>query len=161
MVIATDLTVEGPSSIEGKTGEQIQLSATISPADVTLDRILWHSTNPAIATVDNYGLVTIHNIDPSESEIQTFSETDTYMCEIIASTLYDNSPVATVKIEVSESDSIEYINADNGSDFGSAHRPNHIYTIHGIMIKRNASQEDVDALSPGIYIIGSKKVLIK
>ena len=41
-----------------------------------------------------------------------------------------------------------------------ASRPNDIYNLQGVCLKRNASQEDVDALAPG-YIIAGKKVLVK
>ena len=35
-----------------------------------------------------------------------------------------------------------------------------IYTISGVCLKRNATQEDIKSLQPGIYIIGGKKVVI-
>ena len=39
--------------------------------------------------------------------------------------------------------------------------PNDIYTLQGVSIRRNATQEDIDALPTGLYIIGGKKVLVK
>lgn len=36
-----------------------------------------------------------------------------------------------------------------------------IYNFQGICLKRNAIQEDVNALSPGLYIIGGKKVSVQ
>ena len=39
--------------------------------------------------------------------------------------------------------------------------PADIYTLQGVCLKRQASQSDVEALSPGIYIIGGKKVVVK
>ena len=36
-----------------------------------------------------------------------------------------------------------------------------IFNLQGVCLKRDASREDIDALSPGLYIIGGKKVLIK
>lgn len=36
-----------------------------------------------------------------------------------------------------------------------------IFNMQGICLKRNASQEDIDALAPGLYIIGNRKILIK
>lgn len=38
---------------------------------------------------------------------------------------------------------------------------NDIYTLQGVCVKRNATQTDVDALTPGLYIIAGKKVIIK
>lgn len=36
-----------------------------------------------------------------------------------------------------------------------------IFTLQGVCMKRNATQEDVKALAPGIYIVGGKKVVVK
>ena len=36
-----------------------------------------------------------------------------------------------------------------------------VFTLQGVRVKRQASQEDIDALAPGIYIIGGKKVIVK
>lgn len=36
-----------------------------------------------------------------------------------------------------------------------------VFTLQGVCLKRNASQADIDALAPGIYIIGGKKVIVK
>lgn len=36
-----------------------------------------------------------------------------------------------------------------------------IYNLQGTCLKRNATEEDVAALAPGLYIIGGKKVLVK
>lgn len=36
-----------------------------------------------------------------------------------------------------------------------------IYNAQGICLKRNASEEDVDALTPGLYIIGKHKVIVR
>lgn len=36
-----------------------------------------------------------------------------------------------------------------------------LYNLQGVCLKRNATQDDVDALAPGLYIIGGKKVLVK
>jgi len=40
-------------------------------------------------------------------------------------------------------------------------RPNDIYNMQGVCLKRNASQDDINALVPGFYIIGGKKVVVK
>lgn len=36
-----------------------------------------------------------------------------------------------------------------------------IFNLQGVCVKANASQSDIDALRPGIYIIGGKKVVVK
>lgn len=39
--------------------------------------------------------------------------------------------------------------------------PANIYTLQGVCVKQNASQEEIDALTPGIYIVAGKKVVVK
>ena len=39
--------------------------------------------------------------------------------------------------------------------------PNDICNLQGVCLKRNASQDDIDALAPGLYIIAGEKVLVK
>ena len=163
LVIPEDMKVYGETKLQGYTGDTIQLTAELSPADVTLDRILWRSTNPAVATVDNNGLVTLHNFDLSDASdeaLMALADTETRTVQIIASTLYENGPQAVVTIDV-ETLGIEYINSDSQLGNGSNDRPNDIYNLQGVLLKRNASQEDVDALAPGLYIISGKKVLVK
>lgn len=36
-----------------------------------------------------------------------------------------------------------------------------IFNLQGVCLKRNASQSDIEALSPGLYIIGGKKVIVR
>lgn len=36
-----------------------------------------------------------------------------------------------------------------------------IFNLQGICVKRNATEDDVKALSPGIYIVGGKKVVVR
>ncbi len=131
-----------------KSGDIFKLTATVSPADVSLPYIFWRSTNPAFATVDNYGNVTIH--DPYAS--------DGGECEIIAETLYADAPVAKVTFKQGES-GIDDIAVDSDASEINCH--NDIYNMQGICLKRNASSDDINALTPGLYIIGGKKVLVK
>jgi len=131
-----------------KSGDTFKLTATVSPADVSLPYIFWRSTNPAFATVDYYGNVTIHDSNAS----------DNGGCEIIAETLYADAPVAKVAFKQGES-GIEDIVVD--SDASEINCYTDIYNMQGICLKRNASQDDVNALAPGLYIVGGKKVLVK
>lgn len=38
--------------------------------------------------------------------------------------------------------------------------PNDVYNMQGVCIKRNATADDVKALTPGLYIVGGKKVFV-
>lgn len=46
-------------------------------------------------------------------------------------------------------------------DYRSIQKPNHIYSIQGILLKENATQEDIQSLVPGFYIIGGKKIIVR
>ena len=158
LVMPENVVLEGPADITGEPGETFQLTATILPSNVTLDRVLWRSTNPAVATVDNNGLVTIHNFQDNGRFKAAGSNG---YCEIIASTLYEDSPVAVVKIEALAA-AIEYVNSDDlNSGMQNGRYANDIYTLQGVCLKHNATQSDIDALAPGMYIIGGKKVIVK
>lgn len=40
-------------------------------------------------------------------------------------------------------------------------RPNHIYNLQGILLKENATLEDIQSLAPGFYIVGGKKIIVR
>ena len=125
----------------------------MTPANASLPYIFWRSTNPAFATVDQEGNVTL-----VDNGISAQSDDDeAHSCQIIAETLYAD---VVAKITVSEEPTgIDDVMTD-GQDVNIT-RPNDIYNLQGICLKRNASQEDIDALAPGLYIIAGKKVLVK
>ena len=130
------------SSISGKPGETIRLTATVTPSDATLPYLFWRSTNPEIATVDDKGLVTIHN-EPDSS------------CSIIAETLYADGPVATVHVKPDETTSIESVNTTDSSAEAAE-----IYNLGGVRIVA-----PIESLAPGIYIVRQgqsvKKISVK
>ena len=91
-----------------------------------------------MATVNQQGLVTA--IAPGTAVIT-------------ASDAYGHNAFVIITVIANEENSVEFI----FDDFSNLH----IFTVDGILIKKNASQEDIDALRPGIYIIGGKKVIVK
>ena len=151
--------IEEGSNINGKPGDTIQLTATLYPGDVTLPQVFWRSTNPAVATVDHNGLVTIH---ADLSEIMAMAEgneeeTATQSCKIIAESLYANGPTAEFTINDNGITSgVEEISADV-IDFSL---PVQVYTLQGMMVG-----DSVENLSAGIYIVRQgknvKKIAVK
>ncbi len=59
------------------------------------------------------------------------------------------------------SDFREMTNDVNELSSDSDARPKDIYNTQGTLVKANASQADIDALDPGLYIIGGRKVIVK
>lgn len=81
------LEIEGMTSIIGNEGDTFQLTAKMTPEDVSLPYVFWKSSNPEIATVNNNGVVTLH---ANVNEI-----TD---CKIKAETLYADGPIADISV---------------------------------------------------------------
>ena len=143
MTVAQRIDGDGETSISGEPGDRIQLSAKVWPADATLPQIFWRSTNPAVATVDNNGLVTVRK------------GADEGGCRIIASTLYADGPELVYGINGSDESGIDVPVADVTVD-----GPVEVYSINGIRLG-----DSTEGLAPGIYIVrrGSSvtKVLVK
>ncbi len=56
--VATTSVTVAPATSTGARGTQVQLTPTVLPAGATGKRVAWTSANPAIAEVDDRGLVT-------------------------------------------------------------------------------------------------------
>lgn len=137
------------TSVAGNQGDTIRLTATLRPDDVTLPHIFWRSTNPAIATVDNNGLVTIH-AEADDAEVTAEADASSGNgCKIIAETLYAGSPVAEAEVFVTTS-AIESITDDNSSAAGKIdyNAPLEVYNLLGVKVASS-----VDGLAKGIYIV--------
>ncbi|MDE6264350.1 MAG: leucine-rich repeat protein [Paramuribaculum sp.] len=104
MVEPSEIKYDGKTTLYLKPGDQIQLTVTLMPDNVTLMQIFWSSTNPEIATVDENGLVTIH-ADTDNLSRASFTRS----CKIIAESLYADGPVLEITINdtTSEVESIE------------------------------------------------------
>lgn len=146
LVPADRVEIEGKDVISLHPGETVALSAAVVPADASLPYIFWRSTNPSFATVDNEGIVTLVD-NGSKGRLSDES------CDIIAETLYANV-FASIKVKDANTE-IEDIAIDVPAPTSD------IFTLQGICVKRNASQADIDALNPGLYIVGGRKVLVK
>lgn len=73
------------NSAEMTTGETMQLTATVSPANTTNPAVTWNSTNSSIATVDGNGVVTA--VTPGQ-------------CYIVATTIDGSNKSASCQINV-------------------------------------------------------------
>lgn len=119
-------------SIELNVGETFQLEATVLPEDTTDKTVTWSSSDEGVVTVSESGLVTA--ISAGEIII-------TASCGEIS---------ATCEITVLEDSGVGSLLAN--PDFGIA-----LYSIEGILIKKDCRVEDLKTLRKGIYIIVSGK----
>ena len=133
-ILATSITLS-QYTISGDIGSEHQLTATVLPAKAASQPLTWASSNTAVATVNADGLVTI---------LAQGGAT-------ITATTTDGSNL-TASCAVTGIAGIESIFATHGRA--------DIYTITGVLVKRNATLTDARALEPGIYVIGNAKVAI-
>ncbi len=149
MIEPEEIKIEGAQTIDAAPGDTIRLTAKISPENVTLPQIFWRSTNPAVATVDNNGVVVVRGVEP---ELSTYAQGDDYSteggCRIIAESLYADAPIAMVAIN-SELADIEDIVIDRPqSQTIDYTEPYDVYNMQGVWLGRS-----VDAVAPGFYIV--------
>lgn len=64
-------------------------------------------------------------------------------------------------LSITRTSGIEDILVDTNKNGEYGNMPNHIYNIQGVLIKQNATASDIRSLSPGIYIIGGKKIIVR
>ena len=119
-------------------GETLQLTATVMPENATYKELSWKSSDTSVATVDAQGLVTA--VKPGEAEIIATSCDGT---EISVSCL----------LKVSKADSVGSLTADEGTV--------EVWTDDGILLSREATDEDIRALASGLYILRGKTFVRK
>ena len=132
--LATSITLSH-TSISGEPGAEFQLTATVLPEKAASQQLTWESSNNGVATVDAGGLVRI--IARGEA--------------IISVATTDGSNLSA-SCSVTGISGIERIFATTGHA--------DIYTLTGVLVKRNATIHDVRSLQPGIYVIGNAKVAV-
>ena len=134
--ITLDLT-----TIEAKEGSEIQLTATVTPADATNKEIAWSSSDENIATVSETGLVKIHRSGTC----------------VITATTTDGSDLKA-ECMVSVLSNIKDIH-DNATGVVN------VFNMEGILVVRNATEADIRRLPAGIYIVAQgdaiEKIVVK
>lgn len=76
----------------------------------------------------------------------------------------ETGKVYTITVDPSQHYTFATISGLSGVEnvaVGPVGTENDIYNMQGVLLKQNASQEDIDALTPGVYIIGGKKQLVR
>ena len=100
----------------------------------------WNSSDELVADVDSQGVVTAKAV--GETVISaTNTEGESAEFEIIVMEGDDNSVPQDILLESKTN--------------------NNVYTLGGLVVIRDATQEDLRSLASGLYIIGGKKVMVK
>lgn len=133
----------GDFAIDGRQVDAIQLMATVYPLEATIRKVDWMVVEGEdIVSVNSRGLVSAISDGTA----------------VVRATATDGSGVyAEITVNVNNFTSIE----DVVSNDNPVEHPNDIYTLQGILVKRDAKESDIRKLAPGFYIIAGKKVLVK
>ena len=129
-----------PESWNGEEGETFKIEATVMPEDATDKTLEWASSDESVATVDGEGNVSVLNEGS---------------CVIIAAAV-DGSGVFAECIITSVAGVDGIFSAEDNFD---------VYDLNGVLVKKNADQEGIKTLTPGIYLIRQggevKKLIIR
>lgn len=117
-------------------GTSFTLVATVLPDDATDKSVSWTSSDTRVADVDNAGTVTVKTVGSATITVQALDGSGIKAsCNISGTAALDDvlAPGQTVDV----------------------------YSIDGILVRRNAGPEELKSLAHGVYIIGGRKVLVK
>lgn len=117
-------------------GESKEIAVIVNPDEAT-NRFTWTSSDEAVATVDNKGIV------------KALSTGKTLIRVAI-----ENGPSAEITVNVGTS-SIEDISAEGVNSCFE------VYDLTGLCIAKTATAENLKSLTPGIYIIRTSKETFK
>ena len=132
-VLAEELTID-PESWDGIEGESFMLVATVLPENTTDKSIVWSSSDPEIAVVDDKGNVTVLKEGSCVIEARTLDGSGLRAECVITGTL-----------------SVEDVLADFAGKVD-------VYTPAGTAVHLDCSLEYLSSLTPGLYLVrlGSK-----
>lgn len=152
-------TGDAPKTLSGKPGDTFQLSAKLMPENVTLPHLFWRSTNTAIATVDQNGLVTLHS-DKGMAKVVAMADDEEAdpadrSCKIIVESLYSNIPVAEFTVN-DISTGIENVVIGNTTGDIDYDAPYEVYNLQGVFVG-----DRTDYLAPGFYIVRQGRTVKK
>lgn len=121
-------------------GDEISLDAIVYPENATEKNILWSSSNTEVAEISESGVLT------------AIAEGST----IITATCGEVSDTCEISVKGEE---VSEIPEEAGIQnlFNDFKRKISIYSVEGILIKKDGTAEDLKSLDKGIYIIFSGK----
>lgn len=114
--------------------EEMQLTATLTPANATYRTLSWTSSNSNIVSVDNDG--NIKALSPGTAYISATAH---------------NGSIDHTQVVVKGNSSISDISADELKTV------NAVYTISGVKILANPTEAQIHDLDPGLYIFQTPK----
>lgn len=140
-----------PTSVSLQAGEQVQLTATISPGNASNQNVIWSSSNNNIATVDANGVVT--GVAVGNATITVTTEEGGYTATCLVETYDGIAELSMERIaEVYPNPVTEtlYIDLASTSDFTME-----LYNVHGQLVlqAQNTASVAVAHLPKGVYVL--------
>ncbi len=135
-VLAESLTID-PTSWSGEEGSEFKIIATVLPANTTDKSVKFESSDATVATVDAQG------------NVKVLKEGT---CKIIVTTL--DGTALTAECVVTSTSGVSAIFADPNALVD-------VYNMNGILVKRACPSEDLNQLTPGMYILRSGNKTVK
>ena len=125
------------SAIEAEEGTVVELQATVLPEDATDKTLQWRSSNEEVASVNENGVVTVHTVGEA----------------VISATTTDGTELTAECVITGISGIADIIADDALFD---------IYTVAGVIVKKDADKSSLSTLKKGVYILvsGSKKAKV-
>lgn len=121
-------------------GESMKLCA-VDEEDATVVSLVWTSSDSSIISVNDDGVAKAMDTGAASVSVTT-----------------ENGVSAVLEILVIEDDgSTTSVDFNTVTEYNSRN----VYTLDGILLIENAASEEIRLLSPGLYIIGGKKVIIR
>ena len=117
-------------------GNSFRLVATVLPEDAFDKRLRWSSSNTKVAEVDNDGNVNVKAIGSAVITVEALDGSGVKAsCNINGTAGVDDvlAPGSTADV----------------------------YNLDGVLMLRNADAEALKALTPGVYIVGGRKILVR
>jgi len=133
-----------PQSITAYVGYEIVIPINVEPSNGSCKSYEWSTSDKSVATISSNGVVT----PIEEGECTIFLTITDFDNNII------NEEVA-LKVRPELEAGIETNLCTNDNKLVD------VYNLQGICLKRNSTQDEINNLPSGLYIIGGKKVLIK
>ena len=131
--LATSIELD-QTMISATVGDEVQLTATILPAEASNQTIEWRSSDETIATVSASGLVSVVAVGD---------------VTITASTTDGSNLSAACVIKAVSG--VEFVYPDDTAKHD-------VYNLQGIIVKHDATLKDFNALRPGFYIVNGNKI---
>lgn len=118
------------SEIELTIGESVKPTIRFKPSNASFTTLEWKSSDEKVAVVDIFGRVT---------------KIDFGVAEITATTT-DGSNQSAMCLIMDKSSNLSDVSIDKSSVFD-------VYSLQGILMRNNCSEQDIQSLSPGIYLL--------